>query len=128
MDKANILRTLYRIADFNLLGAGSWPARREFAITFRKMMIDLGLSNTLPSGDSYDTPLGMQLNVQLMTVFAGAWSVWDIPEILEDNGYLQSEEANAIWEVASEDEGRQLIHRYVLRAYIDFCNGARFFH
>jgi len=128
MDKADILRTLYEIADFNLLGSGSWPAHKEFAISFHRTLTELGLSKDLPSGDRYYTPLGLQLNTQLMTVFAGTWSVWDIPEILEDNGYLQSEEANAVWELTSEEEATKLIHRYVLRAYTDFCNGSRFSH
>ena len=64
--------------------------------------------------------------LDLMTVFAGVWSIWDVPFILEENGYLEQGEEDAIWEASSDEEGKRLIHRYVVRAYLKICNHSRF--
>jgi hypothetical protein len=127
MRKADIIRRLHEAADFQLFGDGTWPANREVLTRFRKLWRDLGLEEDVPGspGDKRSTALGMELNLVLMMAFTGTFDIWDIPFILEDNGYLEQEEVEAVWEVSSEGEGKRLVHRYVLRAYLKFCNRSR---
>jgi hypothetical protein len=128
MNKAMIIGKLLEVTDFQLLGDGTWPASREVVGSFEKILRDLGLEEDLPGspGSSRSTALGLELNVRLMMAFAGVYDVWDIPSILQENSYLDDEEVVAVWEAASEDEGERLVHRYVLRAYLEFCNRSRF--
>jgi hypothetical protein len=128
MNKADIICRLHEISDFHLLGGGAWPANRESAASFLRMLKELGLEEDVPEtpGNTRSRALGVELNVELMTAFAGVWSISDVPAILEENGYLDREEENAIWEALSEEEAQRLIHRYVLRAYLKFSNHSRF--
>jgi hypothetical protein len=128
MNKADIIRKLHEIAHFQLLGGGTWPANRESATSYLRILRDLGLEEDVPEtpGNIRFTVLGSELNVDLMTVFAGAWCIWDVPFVLEENGYLEWGEEDAIWEASSDEEGERLIHRFVLRAYLKFCNHSRF--
>jgi hypothetical protein len=128
VNRADIIRKLHEVADFQLLGGGTWPANRESATSYRKMLRELGLEEDAPEipGDTRSTALGSELNVDLMTVFAGTWCIWDVPYVLEKNGYLEPEEEDAIYEASSEEGVERLIHRYVLRAYLKFSNHSRF--
>ncbi len=128
MVKADIIRKLHEIADFQLLGGGTWPANRESAISCRKMLKEMGLEEDVPEtpGNIRPTALGLELSVDLMTVFAGVWDVFDVPFILENAGYLEQDEEKTIWETSSEEKATRRIHRYVLRAYLKFCNHSRF--
>lgn len=126
MNKATIIRKLHEITDHYLLGEGTWPANGEELLRFRKAMRELGLDEDVPSSprSTRSTPLGKELNVQLVEVFVGAWELFEIPEILESNGYMDKEEVDALWTMPDKQFERA-IHRYVLRAYFKFCNRSK---
>jgi hypothetical protein len=71
MNKADICRELYNAAEFYLFGAGSWPADREALAAFCKILDDFGLTIEDPDkpGTIQYTPLGLELNVELMSIF-----------------------------------------------------------
>jgi len=73
-------------------------------------------------GCTRSTALGRELDVDLMTVFAGAFNVWDIPYILESRGYIEPAEADDLISLSSETEAEKLVREHVLRAYLKFCN------
>ena len=110
MNRADIIRKLHEIAHFQLLAEGHGrpigSANQPSENTKRP-----GLKRMYPEtpGNIRSTVLGSELNVDLMTVFAGAWCIWDVPLVLEENGYLEGEE-DAIWEASSDEEGERLIH------------------
>jgi len=52
--------------------------------------------------------------------FVGAWDIWEIPYILEENGYLEESEAEELWAGPMMESER--VRRYVPRAYLNFCN------
>jgi hypothetical protein len=56
---------------------------------------ELGLEEDVPGmpGTTRSTPLGKELNLDLLMVFVGAWDFWDIPHILEENGYCNREKS-----------------------------------
>jgi len=67
------------------------------------------------------TPLGLELNVELMSIFSGAVNLWDIPLLLDLMGHLDDEEADAIYLTASTHP-EHVIRRHVRRVYFKFCN------
>ena len=99
MNRADVCRKLYNAAEFHLFGAGSWPGDRESSGAFWKLLNDLGLTANVPDepGTTQYTPLGLELNVELMSIFAGAVNLWDIPLLLDLMGHLDDEEAEAIY-------------------------------
>src|SRR5260370_8732422 len=103
MNKAEICRELYNVAEFHLFGAGSWPADQEASAAFWKMLDDLGLTTDDPDnpGMSQYTPLGLELNHELMTIFAPAVNLWDIPLLLDLMGHLDDEEAETSYAAES---------------------------
>jgi hypothetical protein len=54
MNKADVCRQLHNAAEFHLFGAGSWPADRESAGAFWKLLDDFGLTANVPDGAWHD--------------------------------------------------------------------------
>ena len=126
-NKADICRELYNAADFHLFGAGSWPADREALVAFWKLLDDCGLTADVHGepGTIQYTALGLELNVELMSIFAGAVELWDIPLVLDLMGYLDDDEADAIYTVKSKHPER-VIRQHVRPVYFKFCNRSRY--
>ena len=124
MNKADVCRELYNAAELHLFGAGSWPAHQEASAAFWKLLNDFGLTTNVPDepGRTQYTPLGLELNVELMSIFAGAVKLWDIPVLLDLMGHLDDEEADAIYASTSPE---QVIRRHVLGVYFKFCNRSK---
>jgi len=126
MNRADVYRELYNAVEFNLFGAGSWPADQEASAAFWKLLDDLGLTTDDPDkpGTTQYTSLGLELNVELMSIFAGAVNLWDIPLLLDLMGHLDDEEADAIYTSTSQHP-EQVIRRHVLQVYFKFCNRSK---
>ena len=127
LNKADICRALYNAAEFHLFGAGSWPADREALSAFWKMLDDFGLTTVVPEekpGTIQYTPLGLELNVELMSIFAGAVELWDIPLVLDLMGHLDDEEAETIYASTSR-HSEHVIRQLVRRVYFKFCNPSK---
>jgi hypothetical protein len=123
MNKADICRELYSVADFHLFGAGAWPAGQDASTAFWKMLDDYGLMEGVPDkpGITRYTSLGMELNVEMMSIFAGAVKLWDIPLVLDLMGYLNDKEAAAIY-AAESQHPEHVIRQHVRRVYLIFRN------
>ena len=123
MNKAAIVCKLHEIADHYLFGTGQWPPDREVLAPFWKTLKELGLEEDAPGwpGSTQSTALGKELNVELMMAFIGAYDLWEIPRILESNGYLEELEADELYSALPEHADLEL-RRYVRRAYFRFCN------
>lgn len=80
-----------------------------------------------PAGTTRSTLLGKELQLDMFMAFVGAWDTWDIPQILETNGYMEESEADEIWSDPLTQAERKL-YRYVLRAYFKFCNRSQHLH
>ena len=126
MNRSDVYRELYNAVEFNLFGAGSWPADQEASAAFWKLLDDLGLTTDDPDkpGTTQYTSLGLELNVELMSIFAGAVNLWDIPLLLDLMGHLDDEEADAIYTSTSQHP-EQVIRRHVLQVYFKFCNRSK---
>jgi hypothetical protein len=94
---------------------------------FWKLLDDCGLTTDVPGkpGTTQYTALGLELNVELMSIFAGAVELWDIPLVLDQLGYLEDDEADAIYAVKSKCPER-VIRQHVRQVYFKFCNRPRY--
>ncbi|MGZ5508043.1 MAG: hypothetical protein ACXWKH_16850, partial [Limisphaerales bacterium] len=61
------------------------------------------------------------LQLDLLMVFVGAWDIWEIPYILESNGYIEELETEELYSALSEHVDLE-VRRCVRRAYFKFCN------
>ena len=86
-------------------------------------MRELGLDEDVPNSPrtTRSTALGKELKLDLLMAFAGAWDLWEIPFILEENGYVEESEADELYN-GPPLEAERKIRWYVLRAYLKFCN------
>ena len=128
LNKADICRALYNAVEFHLFGAGSWPADQEASSAFWQMLDDFGLTTVVSDdgepGTIQYTPLGVELNVELMSVFAGAVGLWDIPLLLDLMGHLDDEEAETI-DASISRHPEHVIRQLVRRVYFKFCNPSK---
>jgi hypothetical protein len=127
MDKAAIICKLHEITDDYLLVSAKWPMEGEAIATFWKTLKELGLEEDVPGTDGHiqSTALGRELSVDLMIAFVGAHELWEIPFILESNGYIEESEAEELWS-GPLVQAERMLHQYVLRAYRQFCNHSKF--
>ena len=125
-DRAAAICKLHEMADYYLLGEGTWPAHREGLQAFFKTVRDLGLNQDVANhpGTTQDTALGKELKLDLMMAFVGAWDMWEIPNILEEHGYIEATEAEELYSSPSAEAERRL-RWLVLRAYFEFCNRSK---
>ena len=126
MNKVAIICKLHEIADHYLLEPGNWPAKRECLPTFFKTVRNLGLDEDVPEspGTKQPTLLGNELHLDMLMAFVGAWDMWEIPHVLESNGYLEESEADELW-FGPLIQAERKLYQYVLRAYFKFCNRSR---
>jgi hypothetical protein len=127
MNKASVIAKFHEIADHYMLGAGTWPAGRESLAAFWRVVRELGLEEDMPGspGSVRSTALGQELNLELLMTFVGAYDLLEIPMTLESNGYLHEGEMDALWTMP-EEQFEGILHHYVLRAYLKFCNHSKF--
>ena len=92
----------------------------NFLQTVRNLGLDEDVPDSRP-GTTRPTSLGRELQLDMLMAFVGAWDIWEIPYILESNGYIEESEADEIWSLLPTQPERQL-HGHVLRAYFKFCN------
>jgi hypothetical protein len=119
--ESQIRRKLHEVADCALWGDGAWPADRESIVALERTLIDMGLEERSRHG-SRNTLLGARLDLNLMLVFMGAWDPLDAVHILLDRGYLDSNDADKIWALPTEERMTGAIRKRVRRAYLKFCN------
>jgi hypothetical protein len=85
VDKAVAICKLHEIADYCLLGEGTWPIHREGLEVFNKMVRELGLDEAMEGqpGTSRSTALGKELKLDLMMAFVGSWDIYEFPASLK---------------------------------------------
>jgi hypothetical protein len=74
------------------------------------------------------TALGIELQFELLLAFVAVYELWEIPGILEENGYLEESEADEIYFVLPPLQAERKLHRYVVRAYLKYCNRSQSSH
>ena len=74
MNKAAIICKLHEITDHYLLGAGTWPADREFLPAFFRTVRELGLDEDVPESPrtTRSTALGKELKFDFVDGVCGS--------------------------------------------------------
>jgi hypothetical protein len=130
MNKAKIIAELENMVVARLFSGRPWLADRETISAYHRKLIQMGLVEQVcvePPTWQY-TPLGKEVDIELYQVFIGLWYEWEVPLILEQHGFLNESEFDAIIECTSEADAERLLSGYVKRAYFDYRKAAKFLH
>jgi hypothetical protein len=130
MNKAEIIAELENMVAARLFSGQPWLADRETISAYHRKLIQMGLVEQVcvePPTWQY-TPLGKEVDIELYQVFIGLWYEWEVPLILEQHGFLNESEFDAIIECTSEANAERLLSGYVKRAYFDYRKAAKFLH
>ena len=125
VDKAEAICKLHEIADYCLFGEGTWPADREGLPAVLRTVRELGLDEDVPDefATSRCTALGSELQLHLMMAFIGAWEIEEVPYVLENYGYIDHTELEALWSNScSWSETERKIKSMARRAYSQLRN------
>ena len=85
----------------------------------------MGLQEIVP--DKFEsrrsTPLGGELNLDLIMVFLGLWAETEIPWILEENGLMDDCECDRVFDLMENGADPEFVLRpYVEKAYFAYYN------
>jgi hypothetical protein len=130
MNKAEIIAELENMVAARLFSGQPWLAERETISAYHRKLIQMGLVEQvcIEPPTWRDTPLGKEVDIELYQVFIGLWYEWEVPLILEQHGFLNESEFDAIIECTSEANAERLLSGYVKRAYFDYRKAAKFLH
>ena len=122
MNKAQIIAELENMVVARLFSGQPWPADPETVSAYERKLIQMGLIEQvcIEPPAWRNTPLGNELDVDLLQVFMGIICEWDVPIILEEYGLLHEAEFDAILECTSDADAKSLLDGYVKRAYFDY--------
>jgi hypothetical protein len=113
----NVMQKLHQMADLAISGRTAWPASPEDSDSVWKMLADSGVTEELSDGTIRYTDPPASADIQLLVAVVGAIYTWDIPSVLEEQGYASEEEALAVWEAETEAEALRLLKLLIIRAY-----------
>jgi len=130
MNKAKIIVELENMVVARLFSGRPWLADRETISAYHRKLIQMGLVEQVCVEPQTwrNTPLGKELDVDLFQVFMGIIYEWDVPIILEEHGFLNESEFDAIIECTSEANAEGLLSGYVKRAYFIYRKATKFLH
>ena len=125
INKTDIVRRLHAIIDYHLFTSTSWPAGGEAVYAFWRMLKEIGLTEAVAGMvDTFRfTTLGFDCGGPLASYFIGACEPWEIPMLLEQQGLIEEEEAEAFYSLL-EDQDESVFERVemlVRRAHRRFC-------
>jgi hypothetical protein len=130
MNKAEIIAELENIVVARLFSDQPWLADRETCSAVHRKLVQMGLvERVCGQAETWrNTPLGKELNVDLLEVFMGVWCEWDVPMILEENHLLDEAEAEALYARMNRADAETVLSRHVRRAYFDYGKATKFLH
>ena len=129
MTKAQIVAELDAMAWHRLFNCRHWLADQETNWAIHQKLMKMGLVEHISSDTYKNTPLGMELDVDLFTAFMGHFSEWDVPSILEDHHLIDEWEFDALYARMSRSADPEIVLvGYVRRAYLDYGKASKFLH
>lgn len=120
MTKTKIACRVHEMVDERLFGKKSWPVDTDSTGGVRATWLELGLIENVAGKDQTfrNTPLGNELNIDLMDAFMGFWDPFDLLEVLERRGLIHKKDAKHLRRVLNRGAGWDRIFKaYVLHAY-----------
>ena len=122
--KERILAELKAIAAERLFGDGPWLADRNTNTFLHDKLVCFGLTELCPDEPDtlVNTPLGSELNVDLISAFMGHTYEWDVPMILHNYGLITTLEMDFLYETELKEDAEfeRLLRPFVQKAYIKY--------
>ena len=129
MSKAEIVVELETMVTHRLFGCHRWLADQETCSAVHQKLIKMGLLEHISSDTWQNTPLGTELDIDLLLVFRGLFEVSEVPLILEHYGLIDEPERDSLLECMSMDANPEFIlFGFVRRAYFDYRKAGTFLH
>jgi hypothetical protein len=121
MSKAEIVVELETMVSYRLFGCHRWLADQETSSAVHQKLIKMGLVERISSDTWQNTPLGTELDIDLLLVFMGLFEVREAPLVLEHYGLIDERELDSLYECLSTDANPEFVlFGYVRRAYFDY--------
>ena len=121
MSKAEIVVELDAMVSRRLFGCHEWLAEPETVSAVNQKLITMGLIEHISSDTWQVTPLGTELDIDLLLVFMGLFEASEVPLILEHYGLIDERELDSLYDCMSMDaEPEFILFGYVRRAYFDY--------
>jgi hypothetical protein len=119
MDRVEILSELHAVIAARLLGNGPWLMDPKTAHETTARQLEMGLVKQ-SSKDAWElTPLGEEIDCDLLSVFMGTWDEGDIPTILRERGVITQSEADSMYDQWDKCADAELVMKsYVQKAYL----------
>jgi len=122
LTRTEIARRLHEMVDERLFGDKSWPTDKESANEVNATLLELGLIDRTEQGYR-NTPLGNELDVELLEAFMGNWDEYELPEILEMRGLIKEDALQHLRRILCKRTGwESTFKEYVRRAYSQYFN------
>jgi hypothetical protein len=125
ISRSNIVRQLHEIIDYHLYSSPSWPAGDEAVCAFWRMLEEIGLTEAVAGTKDTTrfTALGVDCGAPLASYFIGAHELMEIPMLLEGQGLIEEEEAEAFYSWSEDEDGNvfEQVEMLVRRAHRRFC-------
>ena len=104
--KAEIIKTIHALLHESLFGSRPWLAGYDTVCGLIEQLNRLGLQEPVPGklNTWRATPLGNELNIDLMEVFMGLWAPSEVPFILKQNDLVSEDEAFEVYRRVIEGE------------------------
>ena len=106
-------------------------ADRETCSAVHRKLIQMGLVEQICDEPQTwrNTPLGKELDLDLLLVFIGHWDECEIPIILEEYGLIdEGPSSTQSWNARPRPVQERLLSGYAKRAYFDYRKAAKFLH
>ncbi len=128
MRKSTLLKKIQAMIDAQLFGGRPWPPDQATVAALQKKVFVLGLEERVPGmTDTWrSTPLGNEIQLDLMMVFMGIWALAEIPDILGKHQLIDEAECKSIYDKLEDGQDAEgLIIPLVQRAYFKHFNPSK---
>jgi hypothetical protein len=62
----------------------------------------------------------------MISIFMGAHTLWEIPFLLERDGFIDEEETSALYSMTDSERAIRIMKAYVQRAYFEYWGRSKF--
>ena len=122
---AHVIADVHMMVTTRLFSSEAWLPDREACGAIRKKLEDLGLEERVsPDSDTTTcTPLGKELELDLIMVFIGLWDTPEMPLILEQYGLIDRIDEFRIYDrLEFGDDPERVLRPIVQKAFLEYYN------
>ena len=123
--KAHVIADVHMMVTTRLFSSQPWLPDREACEAISKKLEDLGLqARVSPDSDTTTcTPLGKELELDLIMVFVGLWDTPEMPLILEQYGLIDRIDEFRIYDrLEFGDDPERVLRPIVQKAFLEYYN------